>query len=101
MHKALPLETMTRLIRAARGDDPADLVLANARVVNVFTGEVEEADVAVRDGYVVGLGSYQDAAERVDVEKNYVVPGYLDAHMHLESSMVSPAEFARAVVPRG
>lgn len=100
MNRTLPLDQLTTLIGAARGAEPVDLLLTNARVVNVFTGEVQSTAVAVHQGYVVGFGEYA-AREMEDLNGSYLAPGFLDAHMHLESSMVSPAEFARAVVPLG
>lgn len=89
-----------KLIAAARGEEPADLLLKNARLVNVLSGEIHAADVAVAGGQVLGWGAYE-AREVVDVEGRFLCPGFLDAHVHLESAMVRPAEFARAVVPRG
>ncbi len=84
----------------ARGDEPADLVLAGGRVLSVFTKEWLEVDVAIRDGHVVGLGSYQ-GRERLDVAGCYLVPGFIDAHMHIESSKLMVDEFARAVMLHG
>ncbi len=84
----------------ARGDEPADLVLAGGRVLSVFTKEWLEVDVAVKDGYVVGLGRYQ-GKERLDVSGAYLVPGFIDAHMHIESSKLTVDEFARAVLVHG
>jgi adenine deaminase len=95
--KAMTLES---LIAVARGEEPADLILRNAQVVNVLSGEVHPADVAVYGGRVVGLGEYQ-AREVVDLAGKHVCPGFVDAHVHLESSMVQPSEFARAVIPCG
>jgi adenine deaminase len=89
-----------RLIAVARGDEAPDLVIAGARVFSVFTSEWLELDVAVADGRVAGLGSY-DGGERVDAGGRYLVPGFIDAHVHIESSKLTPAEFARAVVPHG
>ncbi len=89
-----------RLIAVARGDEAPDLVIAGARVLSVFTGEWLELDVAVAGGRIAGLGSYE-GGERVDAHGQYVVPGFLDAHVHIESSKLTPAEFARAVVPHG
>lgn len=88
------------LIDAAAGRKKADLVLKNARVVNVFTHRVVEGSVAVKDGTIVGIGAYQ-GEEEVDLEGAYVLPGLIDAHVHIESSLCPPGEFARAVVPRG
>jgi adenine deaminase len=84
----------------ARGDEPADLVLAGGRVLSVFTKEWLEVDVAIADGYVVGLGRYE-GRERTDVGGAYLVPGFIDAHMHIESSKLTVDEFARAVLPHG
>jgi adenine deaminase len=88
-------------IRAARGETPADLLLRNARLVNVFSGEIHAADIATRDGIIVGLGPGREAREVVDLAGHYVAPGLIDAHVHIESALVPPSEFARAVVPRG
>jgi adenine deaminase len=89
-----------RWMAVARGDEPADLVLAGGRVLSVFTKEWLEVDVAIAGGHVVGLGAYE-GRERVDVGGAYLVPGFIDAHMHIESSKLTVDEFARAVVPRG
>lgn len=88
-------------LATARGDAPADLVFRDGRVVNVLTCEVEEVDVAVRDGLIAGLGEGYEGREVVDLEGRYLVPGLLDAHVHVESSLATPREFARAVLPRG
>jgi adenine deaminase len=84
----------------ARGDEPADLVLAGGRVLSVFTKEWLDVDVAVKDGHVVGLGRYE-GRERMDVGGAYLVPGFIDAHMHIESSKLTVDEFARAVLVHG
>ncbi len=89
-----------RIIDVAAGREKADLVLKNATYVNVFSGELDTCDIAVAEGLIVGLGSYQ-GHEEVDMTGRIVCPGFLDAHIHLESSLVSPAEFARAVLPHG
>jgi adenine deaminase len=91
---------LANLIKVARGDEPADMLLKNARVVNVFTGDIEETHIAIVHSRIVGLGDYQ-ARELVDLGGRYVCPGFIDAHVHIESAMVPPNEFARAVVPRG
>jgi adenine deaminase len=85
---------------AARGDEPADLVLAGGKVLSVFTKEWLEVDVAIKDGHVVGLGRYE-GRERTDVSGAYLVPGFIDAHMHIESSKLTVDEFARAVLAHG
>jgi adenine deaminase len=84
----------------ARGDEPADLVLSGGHVLSVFTKEWLEVDVAIRDGHVVGLGHYE-GNERLDVAGAYLVPGFIDAHMHIESSKLMVDEFARAVLAHG
>ncbi len=89
-----------RIIDAAAGRIKADLVLKNATYVDVFSGELETRDIAVTEGLIVGLGSYEGERE-VDMAGYVVCPGFIDAHIHLESSLVSPAEFARAVLPHG
>ncbi len=91
---------LEQLIRYSRGDEPADLLIANAKVVDVFGGEIVETGVAVVRSRIVGLGDYQ-AHETLDLEGAYLAPGFIDAHVHVESSLVTPAEFARAVVPLG
>jgi len=85
----------------ARGDAAADLLLTGGRVVDVFTGTVIEADVAVAGGLIASVGPARDAKEIFDIAGSFLLPGLIDAHVHLESSMVTPYEFARAVVPRG
>ena len=84
----------------ARGDEPADLVLTGGRTFSVFTKEWLDVEVAVKDGHVVGLGRYQ-GHERLDVGGAYLVPGFIDAHMHIESSKLMIDEFARAVLAHG
>src|SRR5690242_18228347 len=84
----------------ARGDEPADLVLSGGHVFSVFTKEWLDVDVAVQDGFVMGLGRYQ-GRDRLDVEGAYLVPGFIDAHMHIESSKLMVDEFARAVLAHG
>jgi adenine deaminase len=91
---------IARRLAVARGDERADLVLRGGRVLSVFTREWLETDVAIADGYVAGLGDY-DGAEVVDASGRYVVPGFIDAHMHLESTKLLPDEFARLVLPLG
>ena len=88
------------IIDVAAGREKADLVLKNATFVNVFSAELETCDIAVAEGLIVGLGSY-DGIQEADMTGKIVCPGFLDAHIHLESSLVSPAEFARAVLPHG
>ncbi len=88
------------IIDVAAGREKADLVLKNATYVNVFSGELDTCDIAVAEGLIVGMGSYE-GHEEADMTGKIVCPGFLDAHIHLESSLVSPTEFARAVIPHG
>ncbi len=89
-----------RIIKVARGEEEADLLLKNARLINVLSAEVHEADVAVADTRVVGLGDYP-AKEVLDLQGAYLGPGLIDGHVHIESSMLRIREFARVVVPHG
>jgi adenine deaminase len=92
---------LNRFLPIARGDEPADLLLRNGRVINVFTGEIIKADIAIAADTIVGVGLPYEAKEEVDLGGRYVCPGLIDAHVHIESSMVTPPQFARAVLPRG
>jgi adenine deaminase len=91
---------LSRRLAVARGDEPADLVIRGGRVLSVFTKEWLEVDVAVVDGWVAGLGEY-DGRETLDATGKWVVPGFVDAHVHLESSKLLVDEFARLVLPLG
>ena len=91
---------LSRRLAVARGDEPADLVVRGGRVLSVFTREWLDADVAVVDGVIAGIGSY-DGWETIDAEGRYVVPGFIDSHMHLESVKLLVDEFARLVLPLG
>jgi len=91
----------TRLVDVAAGRAPADLILANARIVNVHAGDIEEGNVAICDGRIAGVGPYTRGAETVDLGGRYLAPGLMDAHIHLESSLLWVSEFARAVIPHG
>lgn len=90
-----------KLIAIARGDKPAAVLLRNANLVNTFTGEVYLTDIAIRRSRIVGIGPGYDAEQIIDLKGRYVAPGYIDAHVHIESSMCTPREFSNAVLPRG
>lgn len=92
---------LRRTVAVARGETPADLLLENAQLINVMSGEIHPADIAISGPLVAGLGAGYGARESVDLGGRYVCPGFIDAHVHLETSMVLPREFARAVVSRG
>jgi adenine deaminase len=89
------------LIAVARGDRPADLLLRGGRLVNVLSGEVHEADVAIASGRVAGIGTGWDANEVVDLDGAFVAPAFIDGHIHVESTFLAPFEFARVVSARG
>src|SRR6478735_8096758 len=94
------MEALRRRLAVARGDEPADLVVHGGRVFSSFTREWLDTDVAIVDGIVAGLGDYE-GREAVDAAGRYVVPGFIDAHMHLESIKLFVDEFARLVLPMG
>ena len=99
-NKILSNDQIKEMILAARGDLAPDLVLKNARIVNVFTKEIESGDVAIKDGYIVGIGEF-DGEDEIDIGGRIICPGLIDGHIHIESSMISPSEFAGAVAPHG
>lgn len=94
------LTAKQRIIAVAAGREKADLVLKNAKYLNVFSNEFLSGDIAVANGLIAGVGKY-DGKTEIDVSGKLVLPGFIDAHIHLESSMVTPAEFAKAVVAHG
>ena len=94
------MASLKEKIRVASGEGTVDLLIKNGRVVNVFSAEIEERDVAIFGGVVVGFGDYR-AREIVDVGGDFLCPGLVDGHVHIESSMVTIPEFARAVLPNG
>lgn len=91
---------ISALIAAARGAAPADLLITDARIVNVFSGQISKGSIAVKGGYIAGIGDYP-ARQIVSVSNAYVCPGLVDAHVHIESAMTSVSQFVRAVLPRG
>jgi adenine deaminase len=92
---------LKELISVARGEIPADLLLKNARIVNTFIGEIEQADVAIYGDRIAGVGDYDKAKEIIDLQGRFLAPGLINGHTHIESSMLHPARYAQAVVPRG
>ncbi|MEG2350349.1 MAG: amidohydrolase family protein, partial [Hungatella sp.] len=93
-------KTLKQKIEASSGTCKPALVFKHAKVVNVFTEQLEEVDVAVEGGYIVGMGSYEGVEER-DLHGAILCPGFLDGHIHLESSMIAPTDFSCAVLPHG
>jgi adenine deaminase len=91
---------LQEIIQSARGDKQVDLLLTNAQIVDVFSGQVSPGQIAVQNGYIVGLGTYS-AQNTIDLKGRYVAPGFIDAHVHIESSMACITEFVRTVLARG
>jgi adenine deaminase len=89
-----------RLVNVARGNEPADLVIKNARILDVFTGQFFDSDVAIADGIITGFAA-KSSKKTIDIHGSFLIPGLIDAHMHIESSQLVPAEFARAVLLHG
>ena len=96
----LNVENINHYINLARGCGQADLLLRNVRLVNVLSGEIHLADVAIADGLFLGFGDYA-AREVVEGEGRYLVPGLIEGHIHIESSQILPSEFARLVAAHG
>jgi adenine deaminase len=94
------MTTLARLMSVAKGELPADLLLTNAKIINVFTGEIEDGNVAIYGDRIAGIGNYQAKAV-VDVGGRYIAPGLINGHIHPESSMLDIGQYARAVVPHG
>ena len=90
-----------RRVRIALGQEPADLVLVGGEIVDVLSGDTYQADVAIADGVIAGIGSYPQTRERLDVAGKWIAPSLIDAHVHTESALVWLPEFARAVIPHG
>src|SRR3989339_257069 len=92
---------LEKIINVARGQEQADLVIKNANIINVFFGDIYKNDVAIVDGKIVGIGQGFITKEEIDIAGNFLSPSFIDGHVHLESSMVMPSEFARAALPSG
>jgi adenine deaminase len=96
------LSLLQRRLRVAQGREPGDLLLTGGQVVNVFTRRVEPANVVIADGWIAGVGPYDwPARQTIDLAGRVVMPGFIDSHMHLESTLLTPAELARLIVPHG
>ncbi len=89
-----------KIMKVARGEIAAELVLKNAQIINVYSGQIEQGDIAIEGNMIVGIGSYQGVIEH-DIKKRYIAPGFIDGHVHIESSMVTPLGFAKVVAPKG
>jgi adenine deaminase len=96
------LPALKRRVRVAQGLEPGDLVLTGGHIVNVFTQRIEPANIVIADGWIAGVGAFDwTAHESIDVTGKTVMPGFIDSHMHLESTLLTPAELARMIVPHG
>ncbi len=93
--------TQQKVINVARGLEKAELVIKNANVVNVLSEEIHKADIAIEDGIIVGIGENYSGYKEIDINGAYVTPSFIDGHVHLESAMVLPKEFAKTVLPAG
>ena len=94
------IEELKKLIDTAAGRIPADLVIKNCKVVNVFSGEITEGNLAFSGGQIAGMGEYEGKTV-IDAEGRYAAPGFIDSHIHIESSYVCPEEIGRLLVPHG
>ncbi|MBC1608709.1 adenine deaminase [Listeria welshimeri] len=95
------LKQLQERVAVSDGREKADLVIKNGRIVNVFSGEIMEGDIAIKNGYIAGIGDFLEAEQIMDAAREFIVPGFIDAHVHVESAMVTPAEFARVLLPNG
>ena len=96
----MDLKEYQKCSRIARGLEKAELVLKNAKIVNVFTREIIEGDIAITDGIIAGIGRFQGNTEK-DLSGKYVCPGFIDSHLHLESTLVTPAELVTVASRHG
>lgn len=94
-------KNIEKIINIARGIEKADLVIKNANIVNVLSEEIHKDDIAIADGFIAGIGKGYCGLEEIDVDGAYITPSFIDGHVHIESSMLRPSEFAKAVVPAG
>src|SRR5699024_1238592 len=94
------VDVLRKRIMVARKELPADVVIRGGKIVNVFTGELMVGDVAVVDGVFAGIGLYE-GREVIDASGKFIVPGFIDGHVHIESSMLTPSEFAKVVLGHG
>jgi len=95
------MDRLEDIISIAKGDKPAELLIKNAQVVNIFTGKIDTTNVAVAGKHIAGLGDYKQGKQVIDAQGKYLIPGLMDAHIHLESTLLTPNAFAAAVIPHG
>ncbi len=99
--KTLNKETLRKLIQASTQKINCDLVLHNSKILDVFSGEVIDSSLAIKDGYIVGFGDSYKGGQEIDLEGAFIVPSLIDAHVHIESTLATPSEFAKAALPHG
>ncbi|HDQ00036.1 MAG TPA: adenine deaminase, partial [bacterium] len=95
------MNPLNKIIHAARGDFPVELLLTNVNLINVHSGEIYQTEIAINNGLIVGVGDSYQANETLNLNGKYAAPGFIDGHVHIESSMVVVPQFARALVPLG
>ncbi|EDN9714237.1 adenine deaminase [Listeria monocytogenes] len=95
------LKQLQERVAVSDGRAKADLVIKNGRIINVFSGEIMDGDIAIKNGYIAGIGNFPDAEKIIDAAGAFIAPGFIDAHVHVESAMVTPAEFARVLLSNG
>ncbi|WP_095532631.1 adenine deaminase [Domibacillus epiphyticus] len=95
------IQSLKTFIHTAQHPEEADIIIQNGLIVDVFSLETYEADVAVKDGYIIGIGTYKEGKTIINAAGKYVMPGFIDGHIHIESTMVTPAEFSRALLKHG
>src|SRR4051812_8737165 len=91
---------LKKRISVASKREPADTVIKNGKIIDVFNGEIIDGDIAIVDGYIAGIGEYE-GEKIVDANGLYISPAFIDGHVHIESSMVTPSEFAQVLLPHG
>ena len=89
---------MSNIIKVARGLEKADLVIKNANIVNVLSEEIHKGDIAICDGVIAGIGENYSGEKEIDINGAYVTPSFIDGHVHLESTMMLPKEFAKTIL---
>jgi adenine deaminase len=92
---------LKKLISVAKGETPADLILSNARIVNTFIGQIDRGNIAIYGDRIAGVGDYKQGKQVIDLEGEYLAPGLIDGHTHIESSMLHPSIYANTLIPRG
>ncbi|HDD35550.1 MAG TPA: adenine deaminase [Candidatus Desulfofervidus auxilii] len=97
----LILEKLAHIVAVARGNKAADLLIKDAKVVNVFSGEIYKAHVAIVSGYIAGIGNYKKGKQLINAKGRYLIPGLMDAHIHLESTLLTPSALAKVIIPHG